>query len=461
LYGKPGSDGDSGSTWYSGVGAPSVALGLDGDYYLRTDTEDVYTKYTGAWSITANIKGRGYYATSSTSLNPASYSSPLTFTTQANLAYIVGDYVRLIYTGNSNAYFEGTVTAYSGTSMTITVAESWSAGGGPFTSWELSLAGRRGLTGTGGALGYYGAFSDSTTHTIASSTTAYPVTFNSTDSSSGISIGAPASRIVVSSGGTYDIQFSVQLENTATADGDATFWLRKNGVDISGTSGVVNVPGRQGTINGHALVGWNYVLSFSSGDYIELVWSASTTSISMPYYAPGTSPTRPSAASAILTVVQVMYTQVGPGYAATSSTSMVAAAGTKTFTTQTNLAYNTGSIVRIVSTASPASNYMYGSVTSYSGATLVVNVTSFGTDANTYSSWDISIAGTQGPAFSGTVLSDTVSSTSYIGKAPYGSATSASVWKTWKTVYTSSGSISSNLSAINIKWDDRYTATYT
>lgn len=59
-----------------------------------------------------------------------------------------------------------------------------------------------------------------------------------------------------------------------------------------------------------------------------------------------------------------------------------------------------------------------------------------------------------------TVLSDTVSSTSYIGWATSGSATSSSVWKVWKTVYTSAGAISSNLSATNIAWDNRYTATY-
>lgn len=59
-----------------------------------------------------------------------------------------------------------------------------------------------------------------------------------------------------------------------------------------------------------------------------------------------------------------------------------------------------------------------------------------------------------------TVLSDTVSSTTYIGWATSGSATSSSVWKVWKTVYTSDGAVSSNQSAANIAWDNRYTATY-
>lgn len=183
--------------------------------------------------------------------------------------------------------------------------------------------GPAGPIGAGGAVSHFGSFSDSTTQTIASATTAYAVTFNATDAAFGVSIGTPASRIVVSQVGNYDVQFSVQLENSSSSDGDATLWLRKNGVDLSGTSGLVNVPGRQGSTNGHTIAGWNYVLPLAANDYVELVWSASATSITMPHYAAGTSPTRPATASAILTVVQSTYTQLGP----TGATGPVGPAG--------------------------------------------------------------------------------------------------------------------------------------
>ena len=58
------------------------------------------------------------------------------------------------------------------------------------------------------------------------------------------------------------------------------------------------------------------------------------------------------------------------------------------------------------------------------------------------------------------VLSDTVSYTNYIGHAPSGSATSASVWIIHRTIYTSAGVISSTAVATNVKWTDRLTATY-
>lgn len=54
LQGAPGQDG---STWFNGTGAPTTATGVDGDYYLDTDTGDVFRKSSGAWSKVGNIKG--------------------------------------------------------------------------------------------------------------------------------------------------------------------------------------------------------------------------------------------------------------------------------------------------------------------------------------------------------------------------------------------------------------------
>ena len=60
LAGPPGTNGapgTNGSTWYSNTGAPFSGIGVNGDYYLRTDSYDIYSKSSGAWSIVANIKG--------------------------------------------------------------------------------------------------------------------------------------------------------------------------------------------------------------------------------------------------------------------------------------------------------------------------------------------------------------------------------------------------------------------
>jgi hypothetical protein len=58
-------------------------------------------------------------------------------------------------------------------------------------------------------------------------------------------------------------------------------------------------------------------------------------------------------------------------------------------------------------------------------------------------------------------LSDWVSPNNYIGKAPAGSATSASVWTVRKITVSSGGAVTFYGTATPIKWTDRYTAVYT
>lgn len=55
--GAEGKPGLNGAKWYSGTEEPAGGLGSNGDFYLRTSTEDVYEKAGGAWNIITNIKG--------------------------------------------------------------------------------------------------------------------------------------------------------------------------------------------------------------------------------------------------------------------------------------------------------------------------------------------------------------------------------------------------------------------
>ena len=56
--GTNGTNGTSGSVWHTGSTVPSSGLGIDGDYYFRTTTDDIFHKLAGSWgSPIANIKG--------------------------------------------------------------------------------------------------------------------------------------------------------------------------------------------------------------------------------------------------------------------------------------------------------------------------------------------------------------------------------------------------------------------
>ena len=150
----------------------------------------------------------------------------------------------------------------------------------------------------------YGEWQADYSQIAASATVAYPVTFGTNDGSDGIDL-QNNSEIHFSLAGVYNIQFSFQFQNTHSGDEDVTIWLRKNGVNVPGSAGFVSVPSKHGSIPGHCIAAWNYVLEFAATDYFELMWHVSNTTVSMPYYPPGTSPTHPSAASSILTVAAV------------------------------------------------------------------------------------------------------------------------------------------------------------
>jgi len=151
----------------------------------------------------------------------------------------------------------------------------------------------------------YGAFQDNTDQTAASTTTAYPMTFDTTDYSNGVTVvtsGGLASRLTVANAGIYNLQWSGQFQNTDSQLQDVSVWLRKNGTNVVGSAGLIAIPNFHGSVNGHTIAGWNYFIEMAANDYLEMMWSTTNTSVSLQHLPVGTSPTRPSTASVIATL---------------------------------------------------------------------------------------------------------------------------------------------------------------
>jgi hypothetical protein len=142
----------------------------------------------------------------------------------------------------------------------------------------------------------YGSFYDTTTQTAAVINTAYPMTFNTTDLSFGVTRGSPTSRIYIDRPNVYNVQFSAQVDKTAGGVGLVWIWLRKNGVNVPDSSGQIRIQGN----NAELVVGWNYIIELNSGDYIELMWEVDNTSVIL--LADPASAVHPSVPSIILTV---------------------------------------------------------------------------------------------------------------------------------------------------------------
>lgn len=134
---------------------------------------------------------------------------------------------------------------------------------------------------------YKGSFYNSSTQTLTGgANVAVPVILNTTDSSAtnGVSVvtdGTNLTRITVANAGVYNLLFSAQLANSGGSSQTADFWLRKNGStaaeNIADTNGKVQLQSN----NSYVMAAWNYFVSLEAGDYIQLMWTATSTNITM------------------------------------------------------------------------------------------------------------------------------------------------------------------------------------
>jgi hypothetical protein len=151
----------------------------------------------------------------------------------------------------------------------------------------------------------YGAFQDSTDQVAANTTTAYAITFNTTDYSNAITL-SNSSRLNVANSGLYNIQFSIQLKNTTNDGQDVDIWFRKNGTNIANSNSRFHLAARKGTGDpSHIIAALNFFVDMAANDYIEIVWRTENTGVSIEAFGTSTSPTRPAVPSVIATMTFV------------------------------------------------------------------------------------------------------------------------------------------------------------
>ena len=144
----------------------------------------------------------------------------------------------------------------------------------------------------------HGSYFSTQDQTIAAINTPYPVTLNNVESEYKV-IVQDASKIVVPYDGVYNFEFSAQVIKTTAATGEAFFWARVNGIDLSNSNTKIEVSGS----NAETVAAWNFMLHMNAGDFFQLIWAADSTTILLDYVAaPSVGPAIPSV---ILTVDMV------------------------------------------------------------------------------------------------------------------------------------------------------------
>jgi hypothetical protein len=124
--------------------------------------------------------------------------------------------------------------------------------------------------------GYYGSFYDTATQTAAAINTPYAMRLDTTAESNQIAV-TNNSRITFKNRGTYNVQFSVQVDQSTVSNHFIFIWLRKNGTDVPNSAGKVSIRGQQSEL----VPAWNFVVSVLGGDYVQIMWAVSDTSVGL------------------------------------------------------------------------------------------------------------------------------------------------------------------------------------
>jgi len=291
-----------------GIGASITAVG-NGALVLDGVTLLVNQRVLVANNAGANAIYNGIYVVHATGSPSTPWS--LIRSTDYNNSVVgevgPGDYT-LIVAGTINAgkTFEQISYGTYGTEGDIIIGTNpitWTAVSG------LGATGATGPQGTGGALGNWGGFYSLIDQTASVANTAYPITLENTYAAYGASI-SNNNDIVWQAAGTYNLQFLVQFGNTDNSIHEANVWLRQNGSDVPSTNTLISVPNKHAGTNGYITNIANFIFPVNSGDNVQLMWSTNNTGVfinSSASVAPA-----PATAGAVVTVQQVMYTQIGP-----------------------------------------------------------------------------------------------------------------------------------------------------
>jgi hypothetical protein len=146
---------------------------------------------------------------------------------------------------------------------------------------------------------YYGVFSKTSDQTPAVINTAYALTFDATQISNGVVIGATTSQIIVPQSGLYQFSATIQLTSGSAAAKNIWVWMRKNGTDIANSARIVT-----SDINGGYIpVALNEVVSLAANGYVEIMFAADSTNVTVDSVA--STAFAPAAPAIVLEVTQV------------------------------------------------------------------------------------------------------------------------------------------------------------
>lgn len=149
---------------------------------------------------------------------------------------------------------------------------------------------------------HYGEFTKNNSQIPATANTAFALTFTNTEISQGVSIGSPASRVVIANAGVYTFLVSVQITSTNSSQKAIWVWLRKNGTNIPNSANIASI----NLNNGYLEMVIEDIISAAANDYFEVMFAADDVNISVSSVpATGFAPAAPAVSLSVIEIDQL------------------------------------------------------------------------------------------------------------------------------------------------------------
>lgn len=226
-----------------------------------------------------------FYSTEDQADGSTTTAYPITLNTTQSSSGVSVRTKTAVFTGTID---DGTPPG-AGTVLTVSAVTSGTIYPGMILTGGAITAGTRIVSQTSGTTGGVGAYVVS----VSQERTSLTIT------------GSQASEILFVDSGVYNLQFSVQFVNTDTQIHDADIWFRQNGTDIVYSNSRFSIPNSHGGVSGHLIAALNFFVELAAGDYVELIWAATNSAITIEALPTASSPTRPATPSVILTASRV------------------------------------------------------------------------------------------------------------------------------------------------------------
>lgn len=147
----------------------------------------------------------------------------------------------------------------------------------------------------------FGSFYQETTQSGFTQDTIYALSASSVADSVGISV-VNDSQFTVASGGTFNLQFSAQLQKLQGGSQETiTIWIRINGIDVPWSSTNISFANN----NVLSVASWNFVVILNAEDNVQLMLSTTDSEIILYGQPETTGPVRPGIPSLIITMLQI------------------------------------------------------------------------------------------------------------------------------------------------------------